>query len=172
MAIYKAYAAPQPGGRLEPFEYDPGPLGPEYVEIDVRYCGICHSDLSMLDNEWGFSQYPLVPGHEVIGAVAAVGQEVRNIRPGMTVGLGWYAQSCMACRECLSGHHNHCPTAQATIVGRYGGFADKVRAHWAWVIALPEALDPATSGRSTAAALPCSTRSFATASPAPIASAS
>lgn len=146
MAIYKAYAAPQPGGRLEPFEYDPGPLGPEYVEIHVRYCGICHSDLSMLDNEWGFSQYPLVPGHEVIGTVAAVGQEVRNIRPGMTVGLGWYAQSCMACRECLSGHHNHCPTAQATIVGRYGGFADKVRAHWAWVIALPEALDPATSG--------------------------
>ena len=50
MAIYKAYAAPQPGGRLEPFEYDPGPLGPEYVEIDVRYCGICHSDLSMLDH--------------------------------------------------------------------------------------------------------------------------
>ncbi|MGZ9020807.1 MAG: alcohol dehydrogenase catalytic domain-containing protein, partial [Rhodoplanes sp.] len=116
------------------------------VEIDVRYCGICHSDLSMLDNEWGFSQYPLVPGHEVIGTVAAVGEDVRNIRSGMTVGLGWYAQSCMACRECLSGHHNHCPTAQGTIVGRYGGFANKVRAHWAWAIALPDALDPATSG--------------------------
>jgi uncharacterized zinc-type alcohol dehydrogenase-like protein len=88
MSTVKAYAAAKAGGPLQPFEYEPGPLGVEHVDIDVRYCGICHSDLSMLDNEWGFSQYPLVPGHEVIGTVAAVGEGVRNVRPGQTVGLG------------------------------------------------------------------------------------
>lgn len=146
MAIVKAYAAVQAGGTLQPFEYDPGPLGSEHIEIDVRYCGICHSDLSMLDNDWGFSQYPLVPGHEVIGTVAAIGEAVRTVHVGQTVGLGWYAQSCMVCAQCMSGHHNHCPTAEATIVGRHGGFANKVRAHWSWGLPLPPELDPATSG--------------------------
>ena len=65
-----AFAANEPGGRLEPFAYEVGELSPDQIEIDVRYCGICHSDLSMLDDEWGMSQFPLVAGHEVIGTVA------------------------------------------------------------------------------------------------------
>jgi hypothetical protein len=146
MSTVKAYAAAKASGLLQPFEHEPGPLGTEHVDIDVRYCGICHSDLSMLDNEWGFSRYPLVAGHEVIGTVAAVGGGVRNVRPGQTVGLGWYSQSCMMCHECLLGDHNLCATAEATIVGRPGGFANQVRAHWAWVFPLPDGLDPATSG--------------------------
>jgi len=66
-----AYAAKTSGGLLEPFEYDPGVLEEEEVEINVEYCGVCHSDLSMLKNDWGISQYPLIPGHEVVGTIAA-----------------------------------------------------------------------------------------------------
>src|SRR4030095_15283883 len=62
-----AYAAHKPAGKLEAFEYNPGSLKPDEIEIDVEYCGICHSDLHMLKNEWGLTQYPFVPGHEVVG---------------------------------------------------------------------------------------------------------
>lgn len=141
-----AFAAKQPKGKLEPFQYDPGPLGDGEVEIKVEYCGLCHSDLSMLDNEWGQSQYPLVPGHEVIGTVAALGAHVKNLKAGQRVGLGWYSHSDLTCEQCMSGDLNLCPNAEATIVGRYGGFADKVRAHHEWVIPLPDELDPKTSG--------------------------
>jgi uncharacterized zinc-type alcohol dehydrogenase-like protein len=61
-----AYAAKTQGGKLEPFEYEPGKLSAQEVEINVEYCGICHSDLAMINNEWGFSQYPAVPGHEIV----------------------------------------------------------------------------------------------------------
>ena len=67
MSMIKSYAAKAAGSELELYEYDAGELKPEDVEVQVDYCGICHSDLSMIDNEWGFSQYPLVAGHEVIG---------------------------------------------------------------------------------------------------------
>lgn len=71
MSKIKSYAAPQAGAELELYEYDAGELKAEDVEVQVDYCGICHSDLSMIDNEWGFSSYPLVAGHEVIGRVVA-----------------------------------------------------------------------------------------------------
>jgi uncharacterized zinc-type alcohol dehydrogenase-like protein len=146
MTTIRSFAALQAGGPLQPFEYEAGELARDHVEIDVKYCGICHSDLSMLDNEWGFSQYPLVPGHEIIGTIAAVGPGVQTLRTGETVGLGWYAQSCMHCPQCMAGDHNLCLTAEGTIVGRHGGFAEKVRAHASWVLPLPDGLDPATSG--------------------------
>lgn len=141
-----AYAAKTAGGALEPFEYDPGALKDEEVEINVEYCGICHSDLSMLKNEWGISQYPLVAGHEVVGTIAAVGDRVTTVKPGQRVGLGWSSHSCMHCEFCMSGDHNLCLTGESTIVGRYGGFADKVRAHQEWAIPLPEGVDPAKVG--------------------------
>jgi uncharacterized zinc-type alcohol dehydrogenase-like protein len=78
--MIKAYAAHEPGGELKPFEYDPGSLGDEQVEINVEYCGICHSDLSMLDNEWGMTKYPFVPGHEVVGTIAALGDRSFPVR--------------------------------------------------------------------------------------------
>lgn len=144
--MIKAYAAHEPGGKLEPFEYDPGALGDEDVEIEVEYCGICHSDLSMLNNEWGMTEYPFVPGHEVIGKITSLGQQVSNLQVGQRVGLGWFAQSCMACEWCMSGNHNLCRDAVGTIIGRYGGFADRVRAHNGWVIPLPDVLNPMTAG--------------------------
>lgn len=144
--MIRAYAAHGPEGRLERFDYDPGQLGPGLVEIDVVACGICHSDLSMVENQWGMTEYPIVPGHEVVGTVAAVGEGVTNVAEGDTVGLGWYSSSCMTCRQCMSGDHNLCPSAEGTIVGRFGGFADKVRCSAEWAIPLPDGVDAAKAG--------------------------
>ena len=141
-----AYAAFAPGQNLQPYEYDPGPLHPGEVEIRVAHCGICHSDLSMLDNAWGISSYPLVPGHEVVGTISALGSDVVGMELGQRVGLGWHASYCMHCDPCLSGDHNLCAQAQGTIVGHHGGFADKVRANAASVIPLPDGVDYANAG--------------------------
>ena len=78
--MINAYAAKEPGGKLEKFQYDPGELGSHDVEIDVESCGICHSDLSMLDNEWGMTEYPFVPGHEVVGTISQIGEHVTSLR--------------------------------------------------------------------------------------------
>jgi uncharacterized zinc-type alcohol dehydrogenase-like protein len=142
----RAFAAQAPKGELKPFEFEPGPLGDEEVEIAVSHCGVCHSDLSMLDNEWGMTKYPFVPGHEAVGTVRAVGSRVLNVKPGERVGLGWYSRSCMRCGQCMRGDHNLCPTAEATIIGRHGAFANTVRCHWAWATALPAGIDPAKAG--------------------------
>jgi uncharacterized zinc-type alcohol dehydrogenase-like protein len=142
----RALAAQGPKGELRPFEYDPGPLGDEEVEIAVSHCGICHSDLSMLDNDWGMTKYPFVPGHEAVGTVRAAGARVTTVKSGDRVGLGWYSKSCMKCRQCMCGDHNLCPTAEATIIGRYGAFANTARCHWAWATPLPSGLDPAKAG--------------------------
>jgi uncharacterized zinc-type alcohol dehydrogenase-like protein len=144
--MIKAYAAQSAGGKLEPFEYEPQSLQDEEVEIQVEYCGICHSDLSMLKNDWGITQYPFVPGHEVVGKVIAIGERTTTVKVGEQVGLGWYSHSCMHCQWCMSGNHNLCLTAEGTIVHRHGGFADKVRAHQEWVTPLPIGLDPAKVG--------------------------
>lgn len=141
-----AYAVTAAGGKLEPFTFDPGPLGDEQVEIAVEFCGICHSDLSMIDNEWGQTKFPLVPGHEVAGRIVAAGAHVKGVKVGQRVGLGWMSESCMACPRCLSGDHNLCGTAEQTIVARHGGFADRVRCHWAWAVPLPDALDARSAG--------------------------
>jgi alcohol/geraniol dehydrogenase (NADP+) len=143
---FHAYAASQPHAALEPFEYDPGDLGPEEVEIQVTHCGICHSDISMLDNDWGMSKFPFVPGHEAAGTVVALGEEAKGLKIGQRVGVGWSAYSCLACPECLSGHHNLCANNIGTIVGRHGGFADRLRVQWTWARPLPDALDPAKAG--------------------------
>ncbi len=146
MPEFKAYAAKSPGGPLEPFSFDPGPLGPEDVEIKVTHCGICHSDLSMLNNEWGMSSFPLVPGHEAVGTITAVGERAKGLKVGQKVGVGWSAYSCLSCHECLSGDHNLCANNMGTIVGRHGGFADRLRVQWAWARPLPDGLDMAKTG--------------------------
>ena len=141
-----AYAAQEAGGKLERFEYELGSLGTEHVDIKVHYCGLCHSDLSMLNNDWGLTQYPFVPGHEVVGEVVAIGDEVKNLKIGDKVGLGWFSESCMHCNQCMDGDHNLCPDAEQTIVGRHGGFADYVRCHWSWATPLPDEIDLSKSG--------------------------
>lgn len=140
---WTATAADQP---LTLRSIDAGALGDEEVEVSVDYCGVCHSDLSMLRNEWGNARYPFIPGHEVIGTVRALGAQAKGLQVGQRVGIGWTNASCMHCRPCLSGDQHLCAQSVATIVGHNGGFADRLRAHWAWTIPLPEGLDLASAG--------------------------
>ncbi|WJJ97957.1 NADPH-dependent aldehyde reductase Ahr [Algibacter luteus] len=140
------YAALEQKAKLVPFSYELGEIGSEEVDIKVSYCGICHSDLSMINNDWGMTQYPMVPGHEIIGEVIAKGNAVKNISVGDKVGLGWMSASCMSCDQCMDGEHHLCAKSEATIVGRNGGFADKVRGHWSWAIPLPKGIDMSKAG--------------------------
>lgn len=146
MLKVNAYAAEKKGGHLQPFSYELPEIGPEEVDIKVSYCGICHSDLSMIHNEWGMSSYPLVPGHEIVGEVIAKGKAAKNVQVGDKVGLGWFSSSCMSCHECLDGEHHLCSASEGTIVGRHGGFADYVRGHWSWAIPLPDQIDMSKAG--------------------------
>jgi uncharacterized zinc-type alcohol dehydrogenase-like protein len=146
MTMIDAWVATAAKQKLVRRQIDLGPLGDEEVEVRVEHCGLCHSDLSMLANEWGWSRFPAVLGHEVVGTVVEVGRAVKGITVGQKVGVGWTAESCMHCRQCLSGEHHLCARAVPTIVGHRGGFASRVRAHWAWAIPLPETLDPSETG--------------------------
>jgi uncharacterized zinc-type alcohol dehydrogenase-like protein len=143
---FHGWAAPTPNALLEPISYDVGPLRPNQVEIRVDSCGICHSDLSMIGNEWGNSTYPLVAGHEAIGIIEHLGENVTHLSVGQRVGMGWFAGSCMTCPSCMSGRHQLCGTAEQAIVGRHGGFADRMRANAEWAIPLPQGVDPASAG--------------------------
>jgi alcohol/geraniol dehydrogenase (NADP+) len=125
---------------------DLGPLGTEEVEVAVEHCGLCHSDLSVLNNDWGNSQYPAILGHEAVGRITALGPSTKRLKVGQRVGVGWFSGSDMECRQCLSGNQHLCPNAQPTILGHRGAFASHVRAHWAWVIPLPEKLNFADGG--------------------------
>ncbi|MFT6967861.1 MAG: putative zinc-type alcohol dehydrogenase-like protein [Cellvibrionaceae bacterium] len=144
--MIKAYAAMSPGAKLEPFEFEPGVLGKDEVELNVESCGICHSDLSMLDNDWGFTQYPFVGGHEVIGSISAIGDNVTNVKVGQRVGLGWHSAYCNTCKTCRAGDQNLCANAQPTIAGHHGGFAEQVRAQAIAVVALPDGVNPDSAG--------------------------
>jgi uncharacterized zinc-type alcohol dehydrogenase-like protein len=144
--IFKGYASTEASGELKPFEYKPGTLSPYEVQIKIQHCGICHSDLSMLNNDWGITQYPFVPGHEIVGVIEEVGELVKNRTVGQRVGVGWHAGTCMHCKPCLSGDQNLCANANATIVGNHGGFADRVRVQQTWAIPLPDKIDMSTTG--------------------------
>ena len=114
--------------------------------LEVLHCGLCHSDLSMLNNHWGITCYPLIPGHEVVGRVVSVGSAVNPDVIGELRGLGWISGSCCHCIQCLGGTGNLCASLEATIVGRQGGFASHVTAHQDWAIPLPEGIDPEVAG--------------------------
>ena len=124
-----------------PYRYDPGKLGPQEVEISITHCGICHSDLHLISNDWGISHYPFIPGHEIVGTVASVGDEVRLLEVGQRVGLGWQSNSCGECEWCTRGMENLCPKAEGTCVHRHGGYAERVRANSRFVIPVPDALE-------------------------------
>jgi uncharacterized zinc-type alcohol dehydrogenase-like protein len=137
---FHAYAAHARRGALVPFVYEPSPLGPHDVEIRVSHCGICHSDVHLVDGDWGMGSYPMVPGHEIVGTVAALGPEVRHLQAGQRVGVGWQRGACLACELCGAGEENLCPRNEATCVDHYGGFADRIRVDGRFAFPVPEAL--------------------------------
>ncbi len=140
MALIQGLAAHAAGAELLPFRYDPGDLGLQEVEIGITHCGICHSDLHLISNDWGISQYPFIPGHEIIGTITGVGPHVKSLKVGQRVGLGWQSNSCGECEWCSRGLENLCPSMEATCVHRNGGYATKVRANARFVVRIPDSL--------------------------------
>jgi len=136
----RAFAALSKGAALEPWSYEPRALGFHDVEIEVSHCGLCHSDIHLIDDGWGRSAYPLVPGHEIVGNVAAVGPEVKHLALGQRVGVGWQRSACLECDLCLAGQENLCRRQQATCMGHHGGLANRIRIDGRFVFALPEEL--------------------------------
>ncbi len=141
MSQIHGLAAHAAGAELLRFHYEPGELAPHEVEIAITHCGICHSDLHLIANDWGVSQYPFIPGHEVIGMVAALGADVKGFTLDQRVGLGWQSNSCGTCEWCIQGKENLCAQMEATCIHRHGGYAERVRANARFVVPIPEALE-------------------------------
>ena len=112
---YGAYAADKP---LEPIAIERRPPGPKDVQIDIAFCGVCHSDLHTVRSEWGGTLYPCVPGHEIVGHVSAVGNEVSRFQVGDTVGVGCMVGSCRQCPACDEGLEQYC---EKGLIGTYNG---------------------------------------------------
>ncbi|MFZ0925503.1 MAG: NAD(P)-dependent alcohol dehydrogenase [Halobacteriota archaeon] len=138
-----AVAARAPKAALQPFDYELHNRGPYDVDIKVSHCGICHSDVHLIDNDWNISHYPLVPGHEIVGTVAAAGSAVEQLKIGERVGVGWQSGSCLRCEWCLNGYENLCQSKVLTCVRRHGGFANFVRTDSRFTFSIPESLDSA-----------------------------
>ena len=129
------------GAHLLPYKYDPGELQANEVEIKISHCGVCHSDIHLIDNDWGFSKFPFIPGHEIVGSVVAVGSSVVDRKIGDRVGVGWQADSCGVCEWCRQGDEHLCAKSQPTCVGRNGGYADRIRVNSRFAIPVPAVLE-------------------------------
>ncbi len=138
--IIHSFAAFKAKQKLKPFSYKRKPLESWDVRIRVTHCGICHSDIHLIDNDWGFSKYPLVPGHEVIGEVVELGKSSKHLKIGMRVGVGWQAGSCMKCVWCKRGDENLCSDSRATCVGNYGGYGEEVQVDSRFAFPIPNRL--------------------------------
>jgi uncharacterized zinc-type alcohol dehydrogenase-like protein len=144
--MIKAYAAMEAGKNLEVFDYEAEPLKEKEVQIKVESCGICHSDISAIDNSWGASKYPMVAGHEVIGEIIGVGSNVSLHKIGNRVGLGWHSGYCHDCEHCDAGDHNFCSSTNKTVFSQHGGFAEQVTADEVSVIPIPNGLNHEDAG--------------------------
>lgn len=141
MSEIHGLAAHAAGAQLLPYKYNPGELGRHEVEIKISHCGVCHSDVHLIDNDWSNSKFPFIPGHEIVGTVVGVGADVVGLKMGERVGVGWQADSCGICEWCRQGDEHLCAKAQPTCVGRNGGYADKVRVNARFAIPIPAALE-------------------------------
>ncbi|HSX14105.1 MAG TPA: NAD(P)-dependent alcohol dehydrogenase [Chlamydiales bacterium] len=139
----KGYAAFDPGHELQPFAYNLPELQPHEILVKISHCGLCHTDLYMINNDWKRSSYPLVPGHEIIGHVVEKGAlATQNMND--RVGVGWIHSTCQQCHECRSGQPNICLNKTSTYSqGRFGGFATHMIADSRFSFLIPEKLDSA-----------------------------
>lgn len=149
---FHAHAAKQAKAALEPFEYEPKPLGPDDVEIAITHCGICHSDVHLVDGDWG-DYFPLVPGHEIVGTVVAG----KGFATGTRVGVGWQRNSCGVCEYCKAGEEVLCAKNEATCQGNHGGFADGIRVNRRFVFAIPPELESSTAAPLLCGGVTCYT---------------
>ncbi|KAI3464775.1 hypothetical protein Pfo_021438 [Paulownia fortunei] len=139
------WAARDPSGVLSPLKFARRATGDRDVQFKVLYCGICHSDLHSIKNEWGYSQYPLIPGHEIVGVVTEVGSKVQKFKVGDKVGVGCMVNSCRKCDQCVNNLENYCPQPLFTYNSvepdgslTYGGYSDIMVADEDFIIRWPE----------------------------------
>lgn len=144
------YAAHSSDSKLVPFNLERRTLRPNDVAIEILYCGICHSDLHQIRNDWGFSQYPMVPGHEIIGKVIDIGSEVRKYKIGDNVAIGCMVDSCLQCDQCKKGEEQFCREGNTQtyntperISGQitFGGYSKHIVTREEFVLSVPDALD-------------------------------
>lgn len=141
MSDFHGLAAHAAGAQLLNYKYDPGPITPYDVAVKISHCGVCHSDVHLVDNDWGVSKYPFIPGHEIVGTIVELGSAVRGRRIGDRVGIGWQSDSCGICEWCRRGEENLCAQAQPTCIGRNGGYADYIRVNSRFALPVPESLE-------------------------------
>ena len=150
----RGYAAQTAESPLAPWEFDRRSPGDTDVRIRIAHCGICHSDIHFARNEWQFTTYPCVPGHEIIGRVEEVGRGVTRYREGDLVGVGCFVDSCRSCASCKEGLENYCESGVRMTYGSmeadgttptYGGYATQIVVDEAFVLKIPENLDPAAA---------------------------
>ncbi|HYI97825.1 MAG TPA: NAD(P)-dependent alcohol dehydrogenase [Bryobacteraceae bacterium] len=143
--VVTAFAAMKAGGPLEPWSFESSALGSDEVDIDVTHCGVCHTDLHLMNNDFGITAYPFVPGHEAVGVVKAIGSGVTHLRSGQRVGVGWQRGTCGECEWCGSGLQNLCAKSRPTCLAGYGGFAKSLRVDSYFAIPVPDALGSAVA---------------------------
>lgn len=145
----KAYAVSGPGEELKPFETQRREPGPNDVLIDIKFCGICHSDLHQARNEWGQSKFPMVPGHEIAGIVAKIGDKVTRFKPGDRVGVGCMVDSCKQCDSCKNGLEQYCEIRNVQTYNdieldgktpTLGGYSEHITVHERFVVQIPDDL--------------------------------
>ena len=145
----RAYGALSPEALLKPLQVDRRALGAKDVRIDIKYCGICHSDIHFTRGEWGNVPYPAIPGHEIAGVVAEVGVGVTGFAPGDRVGVGCMVNSCRQCENCQRGEEQYCLAGNTQTYGSvdrdgtvtYGGYADHVVVDEDFILRIPDGLE-------------------------------
>ncbi|MCA9524058.1 MAG: NAD(P)-dependent alcohol dehydrogenase [Myxococcales bacterium] len=142
----QAMAARAAHAELTPWSYSIGELGPYACLIRVFACGICHSDVHMIDNDWTISNFPLVPGHEAVGEIVELGSQVRHLEVGDRVGVGWQRSACLTCPECLRGAENLCEDNKGVISDGYGGFADYLVVDSRFAFRIPSGIETSLAG--------------------------
>lgn len=154
MSEVKAYAALKESADLEPKTIERRDVTDNDVAIDILFCGVCHSDIHQVHNDWGGSKYPVVPGHEIIGKVTKVGKNVSNFKEGDLVGVGCMVDSCQRCTNCKNDLEQFCEEGMTATYNSkdkhlgghtYGGYSQKVVVNKEFVLRIPKNLDPAAA---------------------------
>ncbi len=143
--MFHAYAAHSPKSPLIPYTYSPPSLSSSDVEIKIECCGLCYSDVHLIENDWKISKYPLVPGHEIIGYITKLGSHVKDLKVGDRIGVGWQCGACLNCDNCLTQNEPSCPNKIRTCVDRQGGFADKITVDYRFAYPIPPELPSTTA---------------------------
>ncbi|HEY3270872.1 MAG TPA: NAD(P)-dependent alcohol dehydrogenase [Geothrix sp.] len=154
MATAKAYAATSPTAALVPFQIERRAVGPHDVQIEIAYCGICHSDIHQVRDEWGGSRYPMVPGHEIVGRITAVGAHVKAFKVGDLAGVGCMVDSCRTCSSCQRKLEQFCEkgvawsynsTEMDRVTPTFGGYSSSIVVDEAFTLKVSPKLDLAAT---------------------------